>query len=226
MQDFNKFTAWWRKRGIGILILGLITGLLGLHLISNGHIKEYLIWRWMVTFKRPVAPVTDYRILVSKSERQLTVFHNDQTVKTFRISISRHGIDPRRTWADELTPEGSYLIASMQYESHFGPRQMLLETTKQSLADYYAQYGEAGQQRIATWELQHGTLDTIWEVYDFNQANSEFPIWNDILIHGGGTNSDWTWGCIALDNQDVVELFDILKQSTAGGLGVEVEIRH
>jgi L,D-peptidoglycan transpeptidase YkuD (ErfK/YbiS/YcfS/YnhG family) len=173
-----------------------------------------------------VALVTDYRILVSKSDHQLTVFRNDEVVKTFPIAISKHGADPRRVWADELTPEGSYLIASMQYQSRFGPRQMLLDTTRQSLEDYYAQYGDAGRQRITAWERKHGPLDTIWEVYDFNQANPEFPIWNDILIHGGGTASDWTWGCIALDNQDVIELFDLLKESTAGGLGVQVTIQH
>jgi hypothetical protein len=103
---------------------------------------------------------------------------------------------------------------------------MLLDTTKQSLNDYFAQYGDAGRGRAATWELQHGPLDTIWEVYDFNEANPEFRIWNDILIHGGGSDSDWTWGCIALDNQDVMELFDILKRSIGGGLGVAVEIQH
>jgi len=225
-MNLSKFPTRWRKWGIGSLILGLLICLFGLYFVSDGHIKEYLTWRWMIAFKRPVAVVTDYRILVSKSDHQLTVFHNDEIVKTFRIAISKHGADPRRVWADELTPEGSYLIASMQYESVFGPRQMLLETTKQSLDDYYVQYGDAGGQRIAAWERQHGLLDTIWEVYDFNQGNAEFPIWNDILIHGGGTASDWTWGCIALDDQDVIELFDILKRSAQGGLGVEVEIRH
>lgn len=225
-MSFNSFPKSWKKWGVATLVLVLLVGLFGLYLISNGHIKEYLTWRWMVTFKRPVTLVTDYRIVVSKSEHQLTVFHNAEIVKTFRVAISRHGVPSRRIWADELTPEGSYLIASMQYESRFGPRQMLLDTTQQSLSDYDVQYGDAGQQRVAAWELRHGPLDTIWEVYDFNQENLEFPIWNDILIHGGGSDSDWTWGCVALDDQDVIELFNILKQSTTGGLGVEVEIRH
>ena len=225
-MNFQRFTRQWKTWGLGGLILALVVGLLGLYFISDGHIKEYLIWRWMVTFKRPVALVTDYHILVSKSDHQLTVFHSNEIVKAFRVGISKHGMDPRRVWVDELTPEGSYLIASMQYKSIFGPRQMLLETTDQSLDDYYSQYGNAGRQRLAAWELRHGSLDTIWEVYDFNQANPDFPIWNDILIHGGGSDTDWTWGCIALDDQDVVELFDILKQSTNGGLGVRVEIRH
>lgn len=216
----------WKNWVVSGLMFGLLVSLLGVYVISDGHVKEYLVWRWMVTFKRPVALVTDYHIRISKSEHLLTVFHDDEIVSTFEIAISRHGTDPRRIWADELTPEGSYLIASMQYQSQFGPRQMLLDTTQQSLRDYYIQYGSSGSQRIAEWELQHEPLDTIWEVYDFNQENPQFPIWNDILIHGGGSDSDWTWGCIALDDQDVIELFDILKQSIHGGVGVEVEIQR
>jgi len=30
----------------------------------------------------------------------------------------------------------------------------------------------------------------------------------DIYIHGNGAQSDWTWGCIALENQDIRKLFD------------------
>src|SRR5688500_11191385 len=116
----NQLTGQWKKWGLAGLALGLLLAFAGLYVISGGHIQEYLVWRWMVTFKQPVAPVTDYRILVSKSTHQLSVFHNDQVIKTFRIGISKHGADPRKIWADELTPEGSYLIASMQYKSRFG----------------------------------------------------------------------------------------------------------
>jgi hypothetical protein len=223
-MTIHQFKTHWWKWGLGVLFLGLVFSLLGLYWISDGHIRDYLIWRRMVTFKQPVSPVSDYHLVVSKSEHRLRVYRQDELIRTFRIAISKHGLEPRQVWVDELTPEGSYFIASMQYESRFGPRQMLLDTTKQSLEDYSIQYGESGRQRITAWEGQHGPLDTIWEVYEFNQANYEFPVWNDILIHGGGSDADWTWGCIALDDQEVVELFDILKQSTAGGLGVRVEI--
>jgi len=225
-MNINHLTRLWKKWCIAVLVLGLVSGFSALYVISDGHIKEYLIWRWMVTSNQPVTPVTDFRVLVSKSEHQLTVFRDNKFVKTFPVAISKHGLNPRRIWEDELTPEGSYLIASMQYASRFGPRQMLLDTTNQSLADYAVQYGHLGQQRIVAWERQHDPLDTIWEVYDFNQENVEIPIWNDILIHGGGSMSDWTWGCIALEDSDLVELFDLLKQSARGGLGVEVEIQH
>jgi hypothetical protein len=206
-------------------LMALLIGWLGLCRLSSGHIPEYLAWRWTVLVHTPIAPVEDYRIVVAKSEHRLVVYAGDREVKAFRVGISKHGPAPRKIWEDELTPEGSFVIASMQYQSRFGPRQMLLETTAQSLADYELQYGAEGRQRLAAWSEAHGTLDTIWEVYDFNKGNPGYPIWNDILIHGGGSDRDWTWGCIALDDADVIGLFDILRRSKAGGLGVVVEIR-
>lgn len=221
----QRFRRNWILTALTAVLAAGGAGLLLLHNLSGGHIPEYLTWRWMVTFHVPVTPVDDYRIVVFKSEHRLVVYAGDREAGSYRVAISEHGPAPRRIWEDELTPEGSFVIASMQYESRFGPRQMLLETTGQSLADYKLQHGAAGRRRLATWNAAHGTLDTIWEVYDFNEANPEYPIWNDILIHGGGSGRDWTWGCIALDDADVIELFDILKRSRAGGLGVAVEIR-
>jgi len=33
----------------------------------------------------------------------------------------------------------------------------------------------------------------------------------DIYIHGNGAQSDWTWGCVALENEDIRELFDVVR---------------
>ena len=34
----------------------------------------------------------------------------------------------------------------------------------------------------------------------------------EIYIHGGGTDRDWTDGCIALKNEEVTELFDLISK--------------
>lgn len=205
----------------GLLVLSALAILYG---VSDGHFVDRAIWRWMVTFKQPVQRVDDYHVLVMKSDHRLEVYHYGEKIAEYPIALSAHGLAPRTTWEDSLTPEGEFLIASMQYESVFGPRQMLLDTTEQSLTDYVRQYGQEGKERITAWEAKHGALDTIWEVYDFNEANLGHQIWNDILIHGGGTHSDWTLGCIALDDEDLIELFDTLYQSQGRGLGIVVEI--
>ena len=36
----------------------------------------------------------------------------------------------------------------------------------------------------------------------------------DIYIHGNGASSDWTWGCVALENDDVRELFNAVPVGT------------
>ena len=36
----------------------------------------------------------------------------------------------------------------------------------------------------------------------------------DIYIHGNGAQSDWTWGCVALENEDIRELFDAVSVGT------------
>jgi hypothetical protein len=218
----RRLVAWSCLVVVGILSLSLWALL---HRMSDGHVVDYVIWRWMVTFKRPVRRVDDYRIVVYKAEHELRVYQGGEQIAEYPIALSRKGLAPRKIWEDSLTPEGEFLIASMQYESIFGPRQMLLDTTQQSLSDYVVQYGEKGKERIAAWEFEHGALDTIWETYDFNESNTEYRMWNDILIHGGGTSWDWTLGCIALDNDDVIELFDLLYRSEKRGLGVPVEIR-
>ena len=50
-------------------------------------------------------------------------------------------------------------------------------------------------------------------------AGKQCPPWDtslggEIFIHGGGTASDWTWGCVALENDAVRELFDAVPPGT------------
>ena len=35
-----------------------------------------------------------------------------------------------------------------------------------------------------------------------------------IYIHGHGARSDWTWGCVALENDDIKELYDAVSVGT------------
>jgi lipoprotein-anchoring transpeptidase ErfK/SrfK len=41
-----------------------------------------------------------------------------------------------------------------------------------------------------------------------------------LFIHGNGSQSDWTWGCVALDDKDIRELFDAVP------IGTPVTIEH
>ena len=39
-------------------------------------------------------------------------------------------------------------------------------------------------------------------------------------IHGNGSQKDWTWGCVALDDKDMKELFDAVP------VGTKIIIKH
>ena len=36
----------------------------------------------------------------------------------------------------------------------------------------------------------------------------------EIYIHGGGIERDWTWGCVALKNEEIEELFAAIPAGT------------
>jgi hypothetical protein len=38
----------------------------------------------------------------------------------------------------------------------------------------------------------------------------------EIYIHGGGTGRDWTWGCVALKNEDIEEIFAAIPGRNEG----------
>ena len=45
------------------------------------------------------------------------------------------------------------------------------------------------------------------------------PPWNtglggEVFIHGNGSSSDWTLGCVALDNENMKELFAVIPKGT------------
>ena len=40
------------------------------------------------------------------------------------------------------------------------------------------------------------------------------PLGSSIRIHGGGVGEDWTLGCIAMRDPDIVELYSMVKQGT------------
>ena len=47
------------------------------------------------------------------------------------------------------------------------------------------------------------------------------PLGGEVMLHGGGTTAgDWTWGCVALANPDIKELFAAIP------LGTPVRIEH
>jgi hypothetical protein len=135
-------------------------------------------------------------ILVDKKNYFLEIKYGGKPVKRFPVSLGR---DPfgRKVQQDCMTtPEGKYAISYFKPQSQFYKAMGVNYPTAADRARY------ARAKRM-------GLLDTV---------DGAIPsIGGAIQIHGGGIGNNWTWGCIAMRNHDIDELFQtrLLKVNTA-----------
>ena len=130
------------------------------------------------------------RILVDKSKRKLIVYDNGKRLKSYKISIGRSPLGAKEFQGDNKTPEGIYFIDSKNPKSGYHKNLGISYPNKKDIAHAKKQGRSPG---------------------------------GDIKIHGyqnglalGYLNIkySWTYGCIALTNKDVDELYEIIKVGT------------
>jgi murein L,D-transpeptidase YafK len=130
-------------------------------------------------------------IVVNKASHKLIVFCNQQAIKVYRIHLGLCPNGPKQCEGDYKTPEGLYIINSKNATSKFHKSLGISYPNEQDIA------------RAQQLGKRPG---------------------GDILIHGlpnGEENAgpkryqnDWTWGCVALSNFEIDELFLHVKTGT------------
>lgn len=154
------------------------------------------------------------------------LYEDNGVVKEYDVNIKRE-LEDRKIWEDDQTPEGIFTIETMDTISIPNwSRWMRLDTTEVAIRNYREAYPD-GAYRIEEFEQKYGPLNTDEQFRLFNEKNSRQKILRGIGIHGGGFNlyKEWTQGCVAMDDEDVIELFDLLRESDNGGIGTRVVIQ-
>jgi murein L,D-transpeptidase YafK len=148
------------------------------------------------------------RVVVLKARRKLHLFDGDRLVRTYRIALGSQPIGQKLSRNDGRTPEGTFHVcvrnAGSRYHKFLG-----------------VSYPDAPAARIALRDglLSQGEYDEIVAADGVNRCPPwTTPLGGGIGIHGHGAGSDWTAGCIALEDADVDELFRVLR------LGDPVEV--
>ena len=125
-------------------------------------------------------------IVVNKEDRRMYLFHEDAVLKGYDIELGFAPIGDKKFEGDGKTPEGLYRIDRRNPNSKF---HLSLGISYPNTADY----AEA-------------------------KAAGKSP-GGDIFIHGqkspfsrGG--DDWTWGCIAVTNDEIEEIYAMVKNDT------------
>ncbi len=136
------------------------------------------------------------KILVEKKERRLTLLAGDKVLKTYRIALGGNPVGHKESQGDQKTPEGSYIISGRNKNS-----------------------------------LYHLSLRISYPNENDIRRARELGVspGGDIMIHGikkglswvgdRHTTIDWTEGCIAVTNEEIEEIANLVPN------GTKVEIR-
>jgi murein L,D-transpeptidase YafK len=136
------------------------------------------------------------RIVVEKSRHLMHVYHDKESIVTFRIALGRQPVGQKNCAGDNRTPEGIYTITEHKKDSAFYRALRISYPSAQDIARAKSKGCNPG---------------------------------GNIMIHGlkngygwaGRTHRtvDWTNGCIAITNQEMDILYNMVKD------GATVEIK-
>lgn len=149
-------------------------------------------------------PLVKPKIVVRKGERKLLLFSDDKLVRTYRIGLGLNPLGDKVRQGDRRTPEGDFYIFIRNDKSAF----------YLSLGISYPN-GPAAERGLRDHLINKTQYDAIKRALREKKAPPQnTPLGGDIYIHGNGAGSDWTWGCVALENEDVRELFNAVTVGT------------
>jgi murein L,D-transpeptidase YafK len=149
-----------------------------------------------------------HRLLVIKGERKLYVYQiengKERLLKTYKIALGNSPTGTKRQQGDGATPEGDYYITHKNSRSKF----------YLSLGLSYPNTNDAisGNKRGLITKTEYEAI--VNAINKMEKPPQNTKLGGDIFIHGGGIGSDWTLGCVALENEGIKELFEMLPVKT------------
>src|SRR5215467_9443972 len=143
-------------------------------------------------------------IVVYKSQRKLEFYSDKTLLKTYRIGLGFSPVADKVREGDGATPEGEFYVFVKNNKSAY---YLSLGVSYPNIED-----AERGLRSGLITKAQH---DAIVEAIRNKTAPPQYTkLGGLIYIHGHGAKSDWTWGCVALENDDIKELYEAVSVGT------------
>lgn len=204
------------------LVIGaaLAVGVIGAYEIYKGNFKtrnasfyelyegdRQFIWTLAgenLFFTKPSKEPQEVVIKVYKGLRALELYGDDILIGRFKIALGGAVIGNKYKDGDKKTPEGKYYVCTKNEESKYT---LFLGISYPNIED-------------AKRGLQNGLIDDLaFKEIESEIKNGKRPDWNTPLggsvgIHGGGTQSDWTFGCMAASDEDIRIIWEYAKMNT------------
>lgn len=149
-------------------------------------------------------PISAPKIIVKKSERILELWDGDSLYDSYPIGLGFSPEGDKSREGDGRTPIGTYYVCTRNSNSRF----------YLSLGISYPNKEDAST-ALNEGRIDESTYNQIADAID-SQAQPPWntPLGGEIMIHGMGSSSDWTAGCIAVDNHIMDILWTHIKLKT------------
>lgn len=142
------------------------------------------------------APPSVSMIRVDKSDHKLELFADGEVLKSYRVAIGSGGAGFKRFEGDKVTPVGTYRVRG-RFKGLFHQFLNVTYPNDEDRARYaeLKRRGEVPAGRSVGFGIGiHGVGERSW--------------------NGVHKQSDWTHGCIALDDDEIDELSKLVKDGT------------
>jgi len=164
----------------------------------HDNLIGYIHGDYVSLFPLPDPDNGEVRIIVKKSQRILELWQGDLLIGSYSIGLGWEPVGHKQVEGDGRTPEGEYYVCLRNGNSRF----------YKSLGVSYPNKTDAAA-ALEDGRIDQSTYNRIARAID----RGECPDWytamgGNILIHGLGETSDWTAGCVGVDNDVMDILYD------------------
>ncbi|MEP6706758.1 MAG: L,D-transpeptidase [Pyrinomonadaceae bacterium] len=149
-------------------------------------------------------PLSNPTIVVKKGRRELLLFSDGKLVRTYHIALGLSPTGDKVRQGDRRTPEGSFYIFAKNAKSAF--------YLSLGLSYPNAEHAALGLRDGLITRPQYNQILNALKRKLTPPQNT--VLGGDIYIHGNGAQSDWTWGCVALENEAIRELYQAVQVRT------------
>lgn len=143
-------------------------------------------------------------ILIKKKERKLQIFDGQKLVKTYTISLGFAPEGDKEIEGDGKTPEGDFYVFTKNDKSAFF---LSLGVSYPNIED-----AERGLKQGLITQEDHDEI--VKAINEKAMPPQKTKLGGEIYVHGGGCNVDWTAGCMALKNEEMQEVFEVIEIGT------------
>jgi len=155
------------------------------------------------------------RIVISKSQYTLVLFRGERQIKTYRVAFGRGYSDgDKRMLGDKRTPEGEFYICTMNRSKRFY-KFMGLSYPGMKHAGYALRAGLITQtEYLKIKQAIDAHQQPPWDTRLGGAVGIHGRVLKDLAVDHSSVGINWTDGCIALENADVDEIFDVVALGT------------